>query len=123
MKNAIKDSKTVTIQNKINDCKDGQKKIFKIIDSLLSQKKQQVLPEYTCSFSLATMINTFFVEKIDSIRAEFPLLEPYLLGLTWSCSATSNRQLGHHEVSTVVSNLHHPGCCCIQESRGDQGCC
>ena len=46
-----------------------------------------------------------------------------LLGLTWSCSATSNRQLGHHEVSTVVSNLHHPGCCCIQESRGDQGCC
>ena len=52
--------------------------IFKIIDSLLGRKKQQVLPEYTCSLSLATMINTFFVEKIDSIRAEFPLLEPTL---------------------------------------------
>ena len=74
----MKDSKTVTIQNKINDCKGDQKKIFKIIDSLLGRKKQQVLPEYTCSFSLATMINTFFVEKIDSIRAEFPLLEPTL---------------------------------------------
>ena len=47
----------------------------------------------------------------------------YLLGLTWSCSATSNRQLGHHEVSTVVSSLHHPGCCSIQESRGDQEYC
>ena len=43
-----------------------------------------------------------------------------LLGLTWSSSATSNRPLGHHEVSTVVSNLHHPDCYCIQESRGDQ---
>ena len=78
VKNAIKDSKTVTIQNKINDCKGDQKNFFKIIDSLLGRKKQQVLPEYTCSFSLATMINTFFVEKIDSIRAEFPLLEPTL---------------------------------------------
>ena len=43
--------------------------------------------------------------------------------IPWSCSATSNQQLGHHEVSTVVSNLHHPGCYCIQESRGEQGCC
>ena len=39
VKNAIKDSKTVTIQNKINDCKGDQKKIFKIIDSLLGRKK------------------------------------------------------------------------------------
>ena len=36
------------------------------------------MPEYTCSFSLATVINIFFVEKIDSIRAEIPLLEPTL---------------------------------------------
>ena len=28
VKNAIKDSKTVTIQNKINDCKGDQKKIL-----------------------------------------------------------------------------------------------
>ena len=41
---------------------------------------------------------------------------------TWSCSVTSNRQLGHHEVSTVVSSLHHPGCC-IQECRGDPEYC
>ena len=34
VKNAIKDSKTVRIQNKINDCKGDQKKNFKIIDSL-----------------------------------------------------------------------------------------
>ena len=78
MKNAIEDSKTVTIENKINNCNGDQKKIFKIIDSLLhvGRKKQQVLPEYTCSFSLATMINTFFAEEIVIIRAEFSLLEP-----------------------------------------------
>ena len=39
VKNAIKDSKTVTLQNTINDCKGDQKKIFKIIDSLLGRKK------------------------------------------------------------------------------------
>ena len=63
----------------MNDCKGDKKKIFKIIDSLLGRKKQQVLPEHICSFSLiATMLNTFFVEKIDNIRAEFLLLEPTL---------------------------------------------
>ena len=41
VKNAIKDSKTVTIQNKINDCKGDQKKIFKIIDSLLGRKNNK----------------------------------------------------------------------------------
>ena len=51
---------------------------IKIFLALSLRKQQQVSPEYTCSFSLATMINTFFVEKIDSIRAEFPLLEPTL---------------------------------------------
>ena len=50
--------------------------MFKIIDSQIGRKKQQVSPEYTCALSLASMINTFFVDKISLIRADFPLLEP-----------------------------------------------
>ena len=63
VKNAIKDSKTVTIQNKINDCKGDQKNIFKIIHSFLGRKIQQVLPEYTCSFYLVTMITPFSLKR------------------------------------------------------------
>ena len=40
MINAIKDGKTVTIQNQRNDYKRDHKKIFKIMDSLFGRKKQ-----------------------------------------------------------------------------------
>ena len=62
-------------------------------------------------------------ETFDKHCCSYMLMINYFLGLTWSCSVTSNRQLGHHEVSTVVSSLHHPGCCCIQECRGDPEYC
>ena len=38
-------------------------------------KKITVLPEYTSSFTLASSINMFFIEKIHNIKMEFPLLE------------------------------------------------
>ena len=78
VKNAIDSSKAELLQRKIIDCNGNQKKLFKIIDSLLGRKKQQVLPEYSCALSLASMINTFFLDKISLIRADFPLLEPTL---------------------------------------------
>ena len=53
--------------------------MFTIIDSLLGRiKQQQVLPEYSCALSLPSMINTFFLDKISLIRADFHLLEPTL---------------------------------------------
>ena len=70
--------KAELIKKKITDCNGDQKKLFKVIDSLLGRKKQQVLPEYSCALSLASVINTFFLDKISMIRADFPLLEPTL---------------------------------------------
>ena len=49
VKNAIDSSKAELLQRKIIDCNGNQKKLFKIIDSLLGRKKQQVLPEYSCA--------------------------------------------------------------------------
>ena len=40
--------------------------------------KRSVLPEYTGSFTLASSINMFFIEKIHNIKMEFPLLEACL---------------------------------------------
>ena len=37
-----------------------------------------MLPEYTSSFTLASTINMFFIDKINTIKMEFPLLEACL---------------------------------------------
>ena len=37
-----------------------------------------MLPEYTSSFTLASSIDMFYIEKIRNIRIEFPLLEACL---------------------------------------------
>ena len=55
-----------------------KKKLFSLIHSLLGSKKNTVLPEYTSSFTLASTINMFFIDKINTIKMEFPLLEECL---------------------------------------------
>ena len=64
-------------QNVIN-CEGDKKKLFSFIHSLFGSKKITVLPEYTSSFTLASSINMFFIEKIHNIKMEFPLLEACL---------------------------------------------
>ena len=49
-----------------------------VIHSLLGSKKNTVLPEYTSSFTLASTINMFFIDKINTIKMEFHLLEACL---------------------------------------------
>ena len=55
-----------------------RKKLFSLIHSLLGSKKKTVLPEYTNSFTLASTINMSFIDKISTIKMEFPLLEAWL---------------------------------------------
>ena len=55
-----------------------QKKLFKIVDTLLGRNKEATLPKYDSPLTMASVINTFFIDKIDNIRAEFPLLEANL---------------------------------------------
>ena len=78
VKNAIAESKTHVMQEKIAKTKGDQKELFKIVKTLLCLKKQTVLPEYCDSVILASRFNQFFVDKIEHIRAEFPLLEQSL---------------------------------------------
>ena len=78
MKNAINESKTKVIQKKIVDSKGDQKQLFKIVETLLGRTKEIVLPEYQDPASLASRFIMFFMDKIDKIRLEFPLLESNL---------------------------------------------
>ena len=75
VKKAISESKANIIKNKITESKGDQKKLFEIVDTLLGRKKIMKLPKYDCPVTLASKMNSFFVDKIENIRAEFPLLE------------------------------------------------
>ena len=63
------------MEQQIIDCEDDQKKMFSLIHSLLGSKKNTMLPEYIRSFTLASTIKMFFIDKINTIKMEFHLLE------------------------------------------------
>ena len=52
-----------------------RKKLVKIIDTLLGWNKQTTLPMYDSPLTMASVMNKFFIYKIDNIPPEFPLLE------------------------------------------------
>ena len=78
VKTAISNSKSEILENKISDCNGDQKKLFKIVDTLLGRNKHTTLPKYDSPLTMASVMNNFFIDKIDNIRAEFPLLEANL---------------------------------------------
>ena len=78
VKTAISKSKYEILQKKISDCNGDQKKLFKIVDTLLGRNKQTTLPKYDSPLTMASVMNNFFIDKIDNIRAELPLLEANL---------------------------------------------
>ena len=71
VKEAISKRKSELMEQRVIDCEDDQKKLFSLIHSLLGSKNNTVLPEYTSSFTLATTINMFFIDKISTIKMEF----------------------------------------------------
>ena len=65
VKKAISKSKSVILQKKISDCTGDQKKLFKIVDTLLGQNKEATLPKYDSPLTMASDMNTFFIDKTD----------------------------------------------------------
>ena len=78
VKKTISKSKSVIMPNNISDCNGDPKKLFKIVDTLPGRNQEATLPKYDSPLTMASLMNTFFIDKIDNIRAEFPLLETNL---------------------------------------------
>ena len=65
------------MQKKISDCNGDLKKLFKIVDTLLGRNKEATLPKYDSPLTMASVMNMFFIDKIDNIsiiRSEFTIL-------------------------------------------------
>ena len=65
-------------QQSILDCSGDQSKLFKCVNSLLGRSKQCALPPHDSPASLSTHFNDYFIEKINAIREEFPILQSTL---------------------------------------------
>ena len=76
VKKDISKRKSELMEQRVIDC-EGDKKISSYTFSTW-YLKNTVLPEYTSSFTLASTINMFFIDKINTIKMEFPLLEACL---------------------------------------------
>ena len=120
VKKAISESKSQIFQKKINECHGDQKFFFEIVDTMIGRKRNVVLPKYDDPATLASVLNTFFIDKINKIRAEFPLLEsnlpPYSFTSMDSIMPECNAVLDHFDVITepelvkVISGMHKTTC-------------
>ena len=100
--------------------KGEQKKLFSLIYSLFWSKNITELPEYTSSFTLASSINMFFIEKINKIKMEFPLLEACLPAYSFGDIATimpvcttvcdTFQQLSGNVLASIIYKLNRTTC-------------
>ena len=67
VKTAISNSKSEILQKKMSDCNGDQNFFFKIVDTLLGRNKQTTLPKYDSPLTMASVMNNFFIYKIDNI--------------------------------------------------------
>ena len=59
---------------KITDCKNDQKQLFKVVDTLLHKPKETPLPAHESPEELANRFATFFIEKIEKIRQQLEVV-------------------------------------------------
>ena len=64
VKTAISNSKSDILQKKISDCNGDQKKLFKIVDTLLGRNKHTTLPKYDSPLTMASVMNNFLLIRL-----------------------------------------------------------
>ena len=104
-KTSISKSTSGILQNKISDCKGDQKKLFKIVDTLLGRNKQL---RYLSMIHLSLWLRyeKIYIDNIDNIQAEFPLLETNLPSYSFLSmdSIMSMRPTGLYHFDPVTDN-------------------
>ena len=65
---AIGEAKTNHFQEKVDQCGNDQKSLFRVIDEILHTKDKQPLPQHDNLLELLNQFSKFFQEKISKIR-------------------------------------------------------
>ena len=120
LKVAITKAKTHHYQQSILDCNGDQSKLFKCVNSLLGRSKQCALPPHDSPASLSTHFNDYFIDKIKTIREEFPILQSTLPNYvcpesSTTCEPTNCQFLDFTpvtlpEIKTIISQMNITTC-------------
>ena len=115
IKVAITKAKTHHYQQGILDCNGDQSKLFKCVNSLLGRSKQCALPPHDSPAS-----NDYFIEKIEAIREEFPILQSTLPNYVCPESSTTHEPTNCQfldftpvtlpEIKTILSQMNITTC-------------
>ena len=110
----------INYQQGILDCNDDQSKLLKSVNSLLGRSKQCALPPHDSPASLSTHFNDYFIEKIETIGEDFPILQSTLpnyvcLESSTTCEPTNCQFLDFTpvtlpEIKTVSSQMNITAC-------------
>ena len=66
----ILESKKVYYNAKIESANGDQKEVFKIINTVLNNKPEPILPSYNSIEELSNRFANFFVTKIENLRGD-----------------------------------------------------
>ena len=69
-KNLLLATKTETLSNKVLECKQDTKKLYKLVHQLMSMKSDNLLPKHYNEKDLANEFADYFIGKIEKIRQE-----------------------------------------------------
>ena len=69
-KNLLTVTKTETLSNKVLECKQDTKKLYKLVHHLTSMKADNPLPKHDNEENLANEFADYFIGKIEKIRQE-----------------------------------------------------
>ena len=64
-------SKSQIFERKIKECHGDQKKLFVIVDTMIGRKRNIILSKYDDLATLASMLNTFFIDKYNTVTPSF----------------------------------------------------
>ena len=77
IKKLLTATKTETLSNKVLECKQNIKKVYKLVYYLTSMKADNPLPKHDNEENLANEFADYFIGKIEKIRQELNVNSKY----------------------------------------------
>ena len=100
----------MSIEEKVQDCKDDSKNLFQLVAKLTGATKQKSLLEYLNPTEVANDFANFFINKIKKIR---DVLDHHLIYRPTEASVQQFahfREISEDEVLTIVKKVPAKSC-------------
>ena len=109
-KNLLTATKTETLNNKVLECKQDTKKLYKLVHHLTSMKADNSLPKHDNEENLANEFADYFMGKIKKIRQELNTNSKYTPSNNNIPILAEFTEVTQDEVQKIIMNLATKNC-------------